>query len=111
MRALVELRATLRPSVGVGDLEETARCALVELRATLRPSVGVGDLEETALRALIEPDATLAFWHHSAMDWALALWSALVDCSPCVDGGVFCRVVELGGRLPAALDDWDTEVA
>jgi len=104
------------PSEGVDDLEEIAVRALVELRATLRSSVGVGDLEETGVRAPVELRATLVIWHHSAMLWALELWSDQVDRLPRVDGGVFCKVVELresrsGGRLPVALDDWDTEAA
>jgi len=90
--------------------------ALVELRATLRPSVGVGDLEETGVRVPVELRATLVFWHQSAMLWALELWSDPVDRLPRVDGGVFCKVGVLpesrsGACLLAALDAWDTEAA
>ena len=95
MRALVELRATLRES--------------------LRASVGVGDLEETAVRGPVELHATLVFWHHSAMlDWEL--WSVSVDRLLRVDEEIFGKVAELresrsDGCLALARDDWDTEAA
>jgi len=102
--------------VGADDLDEVAVRVLVELRATLRPSVGVDGLEETTECAFVEPHETLAFSHHSAMSWVWEFLSVPVDRLPRVDGGVFCKVVELresrsGGRFPVPLDDWDTEAA
>jgi hypothetical protein len=99
--------------VGADDLEETVERALVELRATLRPSVGVGELEETAVRGPVELHATLVFWRHSAMfdDWSVSVGRLL-----CVDEEVFAKVAELresrpDGCLALARDDWDAEAA